>query len=163
MLVDLFLISIDNILALVYNKSATIKEREEPMKKILTTLLLTLLILGMTLAFISCDKTPDTPSAESDSDSLPDDSESSTDQVTDEVIDLAEHKIIENGVVNYSVVRAESASSELVAGITALYDFLAHIFIEANDQVYKCKHVENCEDVCYFLHEKIVKAKNEFQ
>ena len=95
------------------------------MKKILTTLLLTLLILGMTLAFISCDKTPDTPPAESDSDSLPDDSESSTDQVTDEVIDLAEHKIIENGVVNYSVVRAESASSDLVAVITALYDFLA--------------------------------------
>ena len=125
MFVDLFLIPIDNISALVYNKSATIKEREEPMKKILTALLLTLLILGMTLAFISCDKTPDTPPAESDSDSLPDDSESSTDQVTDEVIDLAEHKIIENGVVNYSVVRAESASSELVAGITALYDFLA--------------------------------------
>ena len=95
------------------------------MKKILTALLLTLLILGMTLAFISCDKTPDTPPAESDSDSLPDDSESSTDQVTDEVIDLAEHKIIENGVVNYSVVRAESASKDLISDVTRLYDFLS--------------------------------------
>lgn len=43
------------------------------------------------------------------------------------------------------------------------YYKFGHIFIEANDQTYKCKHVENCEDVCYFLHEEIVKAKNEFQ
>ena len=95
------------------------------MKKLFTSLLLALIVLSMTFAFISCDKTPDTPPAESDSDSLPDDSESSTDQVTDEVIDLAEHKIIENGVVNYSVVRAESASKDLKSDVTRLYDFLS--------------------------------------
>jgi len=37
-----------------------------------------------------------------------------------------------------------------------------NIYIDANDQLYKCKYVQNCESVCYFLHEEIVKAKNEF-
>ena len=95
------------------------------MKKLFTSLLLALIVLSMTFAFISCDKTPDTPPAESDSDSLPDDSESSTDQGTDGVVDLTEHKIIENGVVNYSVVRVESASKDLISDVTRLYDFLS--------------------------------------
>lgn len=41
------------------------------------------------------------------------------------------------------------------------YYKFGHIYIEANNQMYKCKHVINCEDVCFFLHEKIIKAKNE--
>lgn len=38
-----------------------------------------------------------------------------------------------------------------------------NIYIEANDQIYKCKYVDECESICYFLHEEIVKVKNEFQ
>ena len=38
-----------------------------------------------------------------------------------------------------------------------------NIYIEANDQIYKCKYVDECESICYLLHEEIVKAKNEFQ
>lgn len=34
------------------------------------------------------------------------------------------------------------------------------IYIEANDQIYKCKHVDNCENICFFLHEEIIKTKN---
>lgn len=37
-----------------------------------------------------------------------------------------------------------------------------NIFIEANDQIYKCKYVDNCEQVSYYIHEESVKAKNEF-
>jgi hypothetical protein len=38
-----------------------------------------------------------------------------------------------------------------------------NIYIEANDQIYKCKYVDNCEQVSYYIHEESVKAKNEFQ
>lgn len=37
-----------------------------------------------------------------------------------------------------------------------------NIFIYANDQIYKCKYVDNCEQVSYYIHEESVKAKNEF-
>ena len=37
-----------------------------------------------------------------------------------------------------------------------------NIIIEANDQIYKCKYVDNCEQVSYYIHEESVKAKNEF-
>lgn len=37
-----------------------------------------------------------------------------------------------------------------------------NIYIEANDQIYKCKYVDNCEQVSYYIHEESVKAKNEF-
>ena len=99
------------------------------MKKLLTSLLLALLILSMTFAFISCDKTPDDPPAESESDSLPQDSESSSGSESeteeDAVVDLSVHKIIENGVVKYSVIRPEGASKDLLASINDLVAFLS--------------------------------------
>lgn len=93
-------------------------------------LVIALLMLTLTLMLSACND-PQNPSTDTDSDSLPaqSDSESASESESeaenDTVTDLSVHKIIENGVAKYSVVRPESASKELLASINDLVAFLS--------------------------------------
>lgn len=90
------------------------------------SLLLTLILLLLTVAltFSACDKTPDNPPADSESDTQPVGSESESESGSSDIVDLAEHKIVVDGVVKYSVVRVESASNELKDSVSAFHQFL---------------------------------------
>lgn len=83
------------------------------------TFLLSALILLITLilTLCSCNNPPEIPPADSESESLPADTDVSTDSGI--------HKIIENGVVNYVVVRVENASKDLMSSISAFHKFLS--------------------------------------
>ena len=90
------------------------------------SLLLTLLALLLALTFVlcACDKTPDPPPADSESDSLPAESDTTPETDVEQSNDITTHKIIENGVANYSIIRAESTSKDVSKSITKLHTFL---------------------------------------
>lgn len=105
------------------------------MKKLLITLLLALLVLSMSFALISCDDQPDTPKdtdGQTESESLPgeSDGESETEAVFNGIADTEIHKIVENGVANYAVIRAESASKTAISLASELYQYLAGLSSE---------------------------------
>ena len=120
------------------------------MKKLLASLLLILLVMSTLLVLTSCDNTPDNPPAESDSDSTPSDSESTGDaEGSDE---LATNKVIENGVVQYTIIRAENATKAMKASIARLYNYLTErssefINYETEEAAKKCIDEVNTVDL----------------
>lgn len=87
----------------------------------LLSLLIALLLLCLLPVFSACNDAPTPVPEETDGDTQPTESESGSGDAPQE---LAVHNIIENGIVNYSVVRVESATSELLKGVAALHKFL---------------------------------------
>ena len=106
------------------------------MKKLLISLLLTLLVLSTSFTLIACDKNPTSPAdsgSESAPDSLPGESESDSEPegTGDGVIsDVTVHNIIENGVVNYAIIRPDRASAAMIAPASDLYECLAALSSE---------------------------------
>ena len=94
-------------------------------EKILISLLLALVLIMSALTLIACDDDPTPPA----------DSESSTEQTPGDTEDeggedLAVHNIIENGVVKYAVIRAESATKTAISAATSLYQYFAELSSE---------------------------------